>query len=244
MKPEAPTPAFQPLYRQIKVLLTERLQAGVWGPGAPIPSEIELAQQFGVSQGTVRKAVSELADEQVLIRVQGRGTFVASHSNERIQYAFLRITPDSGRGGEISADLLELRRVKADAAAAAALGLPSGTSVFRLRRKLSIAGAAVLCEEVRLPVDRFPGLTAETVERHHCLLYSMYESAFHVKTVSAEERLKAVGAPDEVAQVLGIAPGAPVLLMERIAYTFDRKPVELRRGYCDTARHHYVNAIN
>ena len=94
MKPATEAPAFQPLYRQIKTLITRSLVSGEWRPGAPIPSEVELAGRYSVSQGTVRKAVGELAEERLLVRQQGKGTFVASYAGERSQFPFLRITPD------------------------------------------------------------------------------------------------------------------------------------------------------
>lgn len=243
MKSTQPPPTFQPLYRQIKARLTERLSAGEWRPGEPIPSEIELAQRFSVSQGTVRKAVGELAGENVLVRRQGRGTFVASHAHARAQLSFLRLTPDDGDVETIEAQLMDLRRVRADAASARLLHLSSGATLVRLRRTLSINGERMLFEEVRVPADLFQGLDADVVERHRCMLYSMYESAYHVKIVAAEERLKAVDADADTAAALGVEAGAALLLMERVAYTYDRKPVELRRGFCNTVRHHYANEI-
>src|ERR1700736_4170987 len=90
------TPSFRPLYEQIKILLTQSLVAGEWKPGEAIPSEIELAARFRVSQGTVRKAIDELASEHILVRRQGKGTYVASHNEPSYQYRFLRVTPDSG----------------------------------------------------------------------------------------------------------------------------------------------------
>jgi GntR family transcriptional regulator len=243
MKSTQPTPTFRPLYRQIKARLTERLSAGEWRPGEPIPSEMELAQRFSVSQGTVRKAVGELADENVLVRRQGRGTFVASHAHARSQLSFLRLMPDDGEVEALEAELIDLRRVRADATSARQLELPSGATLVRLRRALSINGERVLFEEARIPADLFQGLDADVVERHRCMLYSMYESAYHVKIVAAEERLKAVSADADTAGILGIAPGSALLLMERVAYTYDRKPVELRRGFCNTLRHHYANEI-
>ena len=246
MKPAAPasTPAFQPLYRQIKALITDRLESGEWRPGESIPSEMELAQTFSVSQGTVRKAVSELADENVLIRRQGRGTFVASHAHVGTQLSFLRITPDDSAVEELGPSLLDLRRVRADAAAARLLGMSAGAALVRLRRTLSINGQRVIYEEVRLPAEPFRGLDAAVVEAHRCLLYSMYESGFGLKVVHAEERLKAVIAEPDVAEILAVEPGSPLLLMERVAYTYGRKAVELRRGFCNTALHHYANAIS
>src|SRR5258708_12012515 len=105
-------PAFQPLYRQIKTLITQSLVSGEWRPGDLIPSEIELANRFSVSQGTVRKAIGELADQNLLVRQQGKGTFVASHSEERSQFPYFRITPDPGPLAALPPTLLHLPTVK------------------------------------------------------------------------------------------------------------------------------------
>ena len=194
MKPGPDFPAFQPLYRQIKALITQSLMSGEWRPGEPIPSEIDLASRFSVSQGTVRKAVSELAEEHVLVRQQGRGTFVASHAEERSQFPFLRMTPDEAELNELTAQLLDLRRVR-DVASARLLGLTAGSSVFLLTRILRLNGTPICYEEVRLPASRFKGLTAAVVQQHECMLYSMYETHFGMRVLQAEERVKAVTAP-------------------------------------------------
>src|SRR3954447_19432566 len=95
------TPAFSPLYQQIKGLLLRSLQAGEWKPGEAIPSEMDLAARFRVSQGTVRKAIDELAADNLLVRRQGKGTFVATHAEQHVQYRFLKLVPDNGdRGSE------------------------------------------------------------------------------------------------------------------------------------------------
>ncbi|MFZ9351977.1 MAG: GntR family transcriptional regulator, partial [Polynucleobacter sp.] len=88
---------FSPLYQQIKDLLLESLQAGEWQPGQPIPSEMDLAERYKVSQGTVRKAIDALAAENVVVRHQGKGTFVASHREDAVQFRFLRLVPDDGK---------------------------------------------------------------------------------------------------------------------------------------------------
>jgi GntR family transcriptional regulator len=242
MKPGPDFPAFAPLYRQIKALITQSLVSGEWRPGQPIPSEIELAGRYSVSQGTVRKAVSELAEERVLVRQQGRGTFVASHAEERNQFPFLRITPDDAQLEELTAELLDLKRVR-DAASARLLGSSPGSSVFLLTRILRLNGTAVCYEEVRLPPSRLKGLTAALVRQHECMLYSMYETRFGMRVLHAEERLKAVGAPREVAALLQVAAGMPVLQIDRIAFTYRNEPAELRHCLCDTRLHHYRNAI-
>jgi GntR family transcriptional regulator len=241
-KSSAESPAFQPLYQQIKALITQSLASGEWRPGEPIPSELELASRYSVSQGTVRKAVSELAEERVLVRQQGRGTFVASHAGESSQFPFLRITPDDEPLKELSAQLLSLERVR-DSAAARLLGLNSASAIYVLVRLLKINGRSACYEEVRLPAARFKGLTGAVVEEHECMLYSMYETHFGVRMLHAEERVKAVLAPARVAAVLGHPAGAPLLLIERVAFTYAREPAETRRCYCDTQLHHYRNAI-
>src|SRR3569623_401009 len=112
------TPAFSPLYQQIKILILQGLQAGEWKPGEAIPSEMELAARYRVSQGTVRKAIDELAAENLVIRRQGKGTFVATHAEQHVQYRFLRLVPDSGdldSEGPAHRTVLECRRIRASA---------------------------------------------------------------------------------------------------------------------------------
>jgi GntR family transcriptional regulator len=243
MKPAPDSPAFQPLYRQIKELITQSLVSGEWGPGDPIPSELELASRFNVSQGTVRKAVSELAEEKLLVRQQGRGTFVASHAQERSQFPFLRLTPDTGERGELSGLLLDLRRMRGDSASLRLLGLAPGSSIYVLRRILRLSDKPVCYEEIRLPSGRFHGLSSQVVEQHECMLYSMYEGRFGLRVLRAEERIKAVAASDEAAAALGTPRGMPMLLIERVAFTYGAEACELRRSYNDTRHHHYWNQI-
>ena len=108
-------PAFSPLYRQIKQRLVQSLQAGEWLPGRSIPSENELAARYRVSQGTVRKAIDELATDNLLVRRQGKGTFVATHAEQATQYRFLRLMPDQGGDSGLQRQLLDCRRMRAPA---------------------------------------------------------------------------------------------------------------------------------
>lgn len=236
-------PAFQPLYRQIKTLITQSLVTGEWRPGDLIPSEIELASRFSVSQGTVRKAIGELADQNLLVRQQGKGTFVASHSEERSQFPYLRMTPDRGALDDVTATLVECRKIKLDAASGKKLGLATGSGAFLVVRRLSIASRKAIYEEIRLPATHFKALSAQIIERHHCMMYSMYETQFDVRILHVEEQIKAIAAERVLAGQLGIAEATPLLVIERIAYTYADKAVELRRSYCSTKEHHYRNRI-
>src|SRR6478752_7847732 len=109
----AASPTFSPLYQQIKALITQSLQSGEWKPGELIPSEVELANRFKVSQGTVRKAIDELAAENLVVRRQGKGTFVATHHEERAQFRFLKLMPDAGVPHHPDNRILEVRRLRA-----------------------------------------------------------------------------------------------------------------------------------
>jgi len=242
-----PTPTFSPLYRQIKALLLSRLQAGEWKPGEAIPSEVELAARLKVSQGTVRKAVDELAQENHLVRRQGKGTFVATHAEERTQYRFLRLTPDDpGAAGRLRRRLLECRRVRAGAEVAHALGLRVGDAVLQIRRLLhGVADAkpAVVLDEIWLPGTLFKSLSAEKLASWRGPMYGLFEAEFDVRMVRAEERLRAVAASVDEARLLAVAEGTPLLLVERLSYTYGRRPVELRRGLYRTERFHYRNEL-
>jgi len=130
------TPAFSPLYQQIKGLLLRSLQAGEWQPGQAIPSEVDLALRFRVSQGTVRKAIDEMANENLLVRRQGKGTFVSTHAEEQTRYRFLRLAPDAGGLPNLARRMLHCRRMRSTAEVARAAAGMSRRDADVLVRKL------------------------------------------------------------------------------------------------------------
>lgn len=244
VEPDRPRAAvFLPLYRQIKSLLVQRLQQGEWKPGEAIPSEHELAARFQVSQGTVRKAVDELAAENLLVRRQGKGTYVATHHEPRAQFRFLRLVPDRGAIVPAHSAFLECRRAKASAEVAQQLDLHTGDPVVYLRRRLSLGGTPLVVDDIWLPGALFMGLTAERLADYDGPLYGLFESAFGTRMIRADERLRAVAAADDIAALLAVSPGSPLLLVDRVSYTYDDRPVEVRRGFCVTAEHHYHNEL-
>ncbi|HEY4997962.1 MAG TPA: GntR family transcriptional regulator [Usitatibacter sp.] len=244
MKKSAATPSFRPLYEQIKILLTRSLVAGEWKPGEAIPSEIELAARFRVSQGTVRKAIDELASEHILMRRQGKGTFVASHSEPSYQYRFLRVTPDTGERLQPKNTFFGLERGKASADAARALGLKPGAPVMEFKRVMSFAGRPMILDDIVFAASRFPGLTLVELEEFAGSVYSFYETVFGIRMIRAEERLRAVAADGFAAAHLKVAPGTPLLSVDRIAFTYGDKPVEWRRGLCLTDGFSYRNELS
>lgn len=241
------TPAFSPLYQQIKGLILNSLRLGEWKPGEAISSEMELAARFRVSQGTVRKAIDELAAEHLLVRRQGKGTFVATHAEQHVQFRFLKLVPDSGtRGSEGPAqrDIIACRRARASADVARALALRTGDAVLQVRRVLSFAGAPTILEDIWLPAAPFKGLTAERLANYQGAMYALFETEFNMRMVRAEEKIRAEPATDGREQLLKVAHGTPLLSVERIAYTYKDVPMELRRGYYRTDTHHYHNTLS
>ena len=239
----SPSPTFSPLYRQIKSLLLQRLESGEWRPGEAIPSESELAVHFNVSQGTVRKAIDELAAEHLLLRRQGKGTFVASHDDPRAFFRFLRLVPLSGGIEQARSVPLECWRAKAGPEVARMLELNIGDSIIIVRRVLEFAAKPVVVDEIYLPGNIFGNLTLDMLRDYEGSLYSFFENRFGVRMVRAEERLRAVPADRTSAELLKVEEGSPLLLVERVSFSFGNKPVEWRRGLYLTSDHCYFNQL-
>lgn len=236
-------PTFTPLYRQIKTLILQGLVNGEWRPGEAIPSEMELAQRYNVSQGTVRKAVDEMASENLLVRRQGKGTYVASHNDPRALFRFLRLVPVSGDLSPPVSTPMECLRAKAGQEVARALRIESGAAIVALRRLLNFSAKPVVVDEIYLPGDLFAGLSLEMLEAHQGSLYGLFESRFGVRMIRAEEKLRAVAADRASAELLNVTEGSPLLSVERVTFTYGDRPVEWRRGLYCTAEHYYLNEL-
>ncbi len=234
---------FAPLYRQIRHLLVDSLHRGEWSPGAAIPSETELAQRFQVSQGTVRKAIDELAAENLLVRRQGKGTFVATHHEPRAQFRFLRLAPDLGEPVPASSRFLECRRTRASAELATRLGLRAGDSLVHVRRVLLFDQRPRVLDDIWLPARSFRGLTAERLAQYTGPLYGLFETEFGVRMIRAEEQLRAVAAGADEAGALQVEAGAPLLRVDRVSFTYGDRAIEFRRGHCVTVDFHYQNTL-
>ena len=217
------------------------LGQGEWKAGEALPAEPELAQRFKVSQGTVRKA---LGSEGVLVRRQGKGTFVATHAEAQVQYRFLRLMPDQGARQAMQRRFLDFRRLRAPADIARALDQKAGDGVLQLRRLLLAGDTPVVLDDIWLNARLFKGLTAERLQAYRGPMYGLFEAEFGVQMIRAEEKIRAVAAAEADAALLGVAPRAPLLLVERRSYTYADRPVELRRGLYRTEAHYYRNELS
>ena len=221
----------------------QSLESGQWRPGEAIPSEIELAARYKVSQGTVRKAIDELAAEKHLLRRQGKGTFVATHDEARAQFRFLRLMPDEGEQEWPASRLLDCKRARAGAEIAHLLELRAGDGVVIIRRVLNFADEPTVFEQIYLPGILFRKLSAAIFNEYKGSMYKLFETEFGTRMIRAEEKIRAVAADATAAELLRLPPDAPLLCVERVAFSYGEKPVEFRRGYYRTDKHYYRNEL-
>ena len=241
----APGSAGMPLYRTVKRALLAQIEGGQLPPGQALPSEATLAQALGVSIGTLRHAVGELVAEHILVRRQGRGTFVATHSADRFLFQFFHVERSDGQREVPEVQLLSFSRGRLDDdAAAAALGRKPGEPVLQFDNRLLLQGRPVVHDQITLPASLFKGLTEKRLRERPGTIYQLYQSDHAITVVRAEERARAVPADRTSARVLGVAPGTPLIQVRRTALTFGDKPVEYRVSTIHTAAHDYVHTLS
>jgi GntR family transcriptional regulator len=257
MASPAPGPGLQrlapsgpgPLYRQARRELQRLVESGRYAPGDALPSESVLAGTLGVSVGTLRKAVDELVHEHVLVRRQGKGTFVALHTDDRFMFQFFHVEPrgDFTAEGELRAreypqvDCVGFARGRADEAEAAALRIRPGDPVVRVDNRLSLSGRPVVHDRIVVSAQMFRGLGEKRFVERPGTIYHLYQRDYGITVLRARERARATAAGRETARILGVPVGKPVLEVHRLALTFGDKPVEYRVSTINTASHDYVS---
>jgi len=227
-----------PLYMQIQQLLFERLRKGEWGPGELLPSEMKLAAEYDVHQGTIRKALDEIAAQHLVVRQQGKGTFVTDGTMHRPFY-FLRIQPKSGSNKFPTTEFLSCTREKASAEEQRMLqaGIPEVIRLVKLRR---FDRRPAIVERITIRGDLIPGLEHLIKELRPETTYTLLEERYRVLILRVVERLGAVAATAGDAKLLAVAKGDPLLQIDRIAYSLDGCPVEWRVSRCNAQSHEYV----
>jgi GntR family transcriptional regulator len=242
MNSSSPTavPLGSPLYEQVKNAMLSALAHGEWKQGEAIPPEKVLAERFGVSIGTLRKAVDELAADNILVRHQGRGTFVALHTRNHHFFKFFRIVRNDGDKSYPTQQLARFRRVRAAPLIREKLGLATSAHVFEYRNVLSLHGRVVMVDDISLPEALFPGLTEQMLRQRPSTLYALYQDSFGINVIGTDERLRTCRADESQAQWLGVAPGEPLLQIRRVAYSYHRLAVEWRVSHLNTESYEYL----
>lgn len=230
-----------PLYAQVYDILVQRISTGPWRPGQLLPNEFDLARELGVSQGTVRKALDRLAAEHLLVRRQGRGTFVAEHTADAVHFRYFHLHGPDGERATPDSIGIKVSRGKASAADRARLDLAPGAEVVRIDRIRTVEGEPVIAERIVLPGARFPDI--ETVEPIPNTLYDLFQSRYGITVAGADEQLTAGSATGAEARQLNVAPGTPLLVIDRVALGVDGTRVEWRLSRCRTDRLTYISRL-
>ena len=226
------SPSFQPLYKQVYDHLTGRLVEGHWKPAEPLPSEMALAQQLGVSQGTVRKALNQMVTENLLERRQGKGTYVAEHTQESSLFRFFRLREPGGESLIPETRVLSSLRRTANKAEQVHLSLKAKSQVVELLRLRFLNGQPAILEKVIQPLSVFPDIDKET--HLSDALYILYQEKYGISIVSVRDELHATAVPEAYAEDLGLASGSPVLMVERSSINIDGRVVEFSQAYCNS----------
>lgn len=241
-----------PLFRQVKRRLLKLIEARHYKPGDALPSETELGQALEVSIGTVRKAVDELVHENVLLRRQGKGTFVTQHNPDRFLFQFFHVERRGigDRDGDFAQEpeypdvqCVSFEKTRATEPQAQALGLRTSDPVFSIANRLVLGKRATVYDHIILSALSFKGLTEKRFIERKGTIYQLYQEEYGITVLRTRESARAVAASSEACRILGVPSGLPVMQVHRIAITFGEKPVEYRISTIDTREHDYVNTL-
>jgi GntR family transcriptional regulator len=230
-----------PLYKEVRRTLLQCLAKGEWRPGDRLPPEPQLATRFGVAIPTVRAGVADLVAAGVLIRRQGKGTFVAQHDAAQ-ELRFSNIFDHRNQNISTVRTSVRLRRIKADPEAAhlLELDLRQPAWVYHIDAVLEAHDRPVGLMELIVPLPLFADLSKEHLEQSADNLYSVYQRVCGVTVLRMDERVYARTADRNRADMLDLQVFHPLLVVERLAYTFDDRPIEIRRRCFDGMQHHYL----
>jgi len=224
-----------PLYQHVYDTIIARIVSGELGPGAMLPSEIDLGRELGVSQGTARKALSALEQRGILQRRQGRGTFVATTTPESDHFHFFRLRRADGTEATPSLESETVNRRAATPEEADSFG---SDEVFEIVRGRSIDGKTIVREISAVPVNLFPGLSDRSPLRN--ALYTLYQQSYGIVISEADEQLHAVLANADDAEMMSIPVGSPLIEVRRKATDISDRIVELRLSRYLTGDLHYA----
>jgi GntR family transcriptional regulator len=219
-----------PLHSQLKTALDRHIESGEWSPESQVPSERELCEQFNVSRITVRQALHQLVADGRLVRIHGRGTYVATSPLKKQLLPLVGFSEDMlARGQRPGARVLRFEASAPSLAVAQALQLTSGEGVLVLKRLRLANGRPMAVETVHLPEQRFPGLLSETLEDRS--LYQLLRKEYGVHPGRALQQWQAVACPAQDAKVLEIDKNSPVLQIQRTTFDSGGRPFEYLESF-------------
>lgn len=227
-----------PLYKQVEGHIKQLILEQRWKPGDMLPNELLLAKEFGVSQGTVRKALNSLTESNLLYRHQGVGTFLSEQTGQTL-YRFFPIVEDGKLPALPKAEITGMELIRPTPDVVLQLKLRVGERVIRLSRLRTLGSTYILSEEIHLPEKYFPDFMDEKDIPH--TLYHFYQTRFNYTVHETTDRIKAVLATQKDAQQLGVKSGDPILLFTRLTRDKDGKLLEYRINRCRSDDFHYLS---
>jgi GntR family transcriptional regulator len=234
-------PSYQPLYKQVEEYVTQLIVERRWKPGEMLPNEFQLADEFSVSQGTVRKALNTLTSNNILERKQGVGTFVSERTNQNALYQFFPVVADGKKPELPMSETLSKKIEVASNEVAQNLQLSENEEVIVLSRKRKINGELCILEDIYLPKKYFEGLI-NVVDIPHTL-YHFYQTNYNHTVHNISDKIKAVLANKHDAEKLNISVNEPLLTFTRIAHSLEGKLIEYRNTRCLSDKYHYLADI-
>jgi GntR family transcriptional regulator len=233
--------AREPLYLQVCELLTRQIAGGVWKPNTALPNELELARELGVSPGTIRKAMEKLEADRLVVRRQGRGTFVIDQTGPEIASRFDRMRQGDGEPIVWRTDLLRQCCDTPTEEEQRKLRLRPDEPVARKRRLLTASDRPFAVEETCLAIGRLPGLDGSDVG-DWCLSKLAQLHGVHLAGACEEVRLTA--ASQEAAMLLSVEPGTVLVQLDRIISSAAELPLEWRSAVCHLREEYYHADVN
>ncbi len=207
-----------------------------------LPSEQQLATEFSVSQGTLRKAIDDLVAQKLILRQQGKGSFIATHTTDRSLFYFFHLVDEQNRRELPQSTVEKTRTRRGTNEECERLGLDAGSSVLEIKRVRNIGGAPVINETIFLSAEVF-GALKDMSETLPNTLYQLYQEKYSTTVATAAECLRAVAANKSDAKALNIEVGTPILEIDRTAFNIEHKPVEIRISRCRTDHYKYINIL-
>lgn len=230
-----------PLYKSIKLELIRGISGGKIQAGMALPTEKELSDHYRVSIGTVRRAMADLVAEKVLVRQQGRGTFLAPFDATRMLNSFWHIARKDGVREVPIVQTLRFEEVSAGALTAQRLKIRPGDPIFQIVNVMLLGGAPTLLDGIQVPKSLFPTLTQSQFVKRDSTIYDLYRNDFGITIARTVDQVSSVSSDADTAKKLDIALGTPLLEIVRVAYTFEDRPVELRRSLLYTEKYEFVD---
>lgn len=226
----------KPLYEQIKTLIIQEIALGRWAAGERLPNEFQLGAEFGVSQGTVRKALDAIAREGLLMRQQGKGTYIAEHDQQHSLFKFFHLVSDQQQRELPESKVLSAKPGKANPQEQQILY--DASRIMRIQRLRYLGGKPIIFETITVP-SWLIRTRAEALALPNTA-YWYYQRERGITVAHAEEKLRAVAAAEADAKYLAIAVATPLLEIERLAIDLRERCIEYRVSRCLTDHYYYL----